>query len=127
MTRLDFLRCGSVVLLCVLGVRMVDGRAVHAQAVAEFYRGRTVTLVIPTTTGGINDLSGCLVARHLGRFIPGQPSIVPENRASNSGVDLLTTSRQTPRVMAPSSPSFSGLCLSWRSKATPRPRSILKH
>lgn len=89
MTRWDFLRCGSVVLLCVLGVRMVDGRAVRTQAVEAFYKGRTVTLVIPTTTGGINDLSGRLVARHLGRFIPGQPNLVPENRASNSGVDLL--------------------------------------
>lgn len=89
MTRWDFLRCGSVVLLCVLGVRMVDGRPVRAQAVEEFYKGRTVTLVIPTTTGGINDLSGRLVARHLGRFIPGQPNLVPENRVSNSGVDLL--------------------------------------
>jgi len=45
--------------------------------------------VIPTATGGINDLSGRLVARHIGRFIPGQPTVAPENRAAGGGVALL--------------------------------------
>src|SRR5258706_14974932 len=37
----------------------------RAQTVGAFYAGRTVRLVIPTAPGGINDLSGRLVARHL--------------------------------------------------------------
>ena len=51
-----------------------------AQSVAEFYRGRNVTLVIGFSVGGGYDLYGRLLARHLGKHIPGQPSIVPQNR-----------------------------------------------
>lgn len=59
-----------------------------AQSPADFYRGRTVTLVIPTAPGGINNLSGRLVARHLGRFIPGNPNVVAMNRESDGGLGL---------------------------------------
>jgi tripartite-type tricarboxylate transporter receptor subunit TctC len=56
--------------------------------VAAFYRGRRVTLVIPTAPGGINNLAGRLVARHLGRFIPGTPIIAAENREAGGGLAL---------------------------------------
>jgi len=55
---------------------------------AAFYAGRTVRLIIPTAPGGINDLSGRLAARHLGRFIPGNPTIAAENRAQGGGLAL---------------------------------------
>jgi tripartite-type tricarboxylate transporter receptor subunit TctC len=51
-----------------------------AQSVADFYRGRNVTLVIGFSVGGGYDLYARLLARHLGRHIPGQPNIVPQNR-----------------------------------------------
>src|SRR5689334_20219234 len=38
-----------------------------------------IRLTIPTVRGGINDLAGRLVARHLGRFVPGKPAIEPAN------------------------------------------------
>jgi tripartite-type tricarboxylate transporter receptor subunit TctC len=57
--------------------------------VEQFYRGRTVTLVVPSATGGINDLSARLVARHIGRFIPGQPAITVENKPREGGHGLL--------------------------------------
>jgi tripartite-type tricarboxylate transporter receptor subunit TctC len=60
-----------------------------AQSVEEFYKGRTITLIVPTATGGINDLSGRLVARHIGRFIPGQPKVEPQNKAGGGGLGLL--------------------------------------
>jgi tripartite-type tricarboxylate transporter receptor subunit TctC len=63
--------------------------AAAAQSVDQFYRGRTVTLIIPTTTGGINDLAGRLVARHIGRFIPGHPNVAAQNRPANGGLGLL--------------------------------------
>jgi len=47
-----------------------------AQSVEQFYKGRTVSLLVGTSPGGINDISARLVARHLARFIPGAPSIV---------------------------------------------------
>src|SRR5882762_8742388 len=55
-------------------------RPAGAQGVADFYRGRNVTLVIGFSAGGGYDLYARLLARHLGKHIPGQPSIVPQNR-----------------------------------------------
>lgn len=83
MTRGEFLRL-SAAALAAAGVP--HGAA--AQSVAEFYRGRTITLIIPTAPGGINNLAGRLVARHLGRFIPGAPQIVAENREAGGGLAL---------------------------------------
>src|SRR5258708_39434358 len=51
-----------------------------AQSVADFYRGRNVTLVIGFSVGGGYDLYARLLSRHLGRHIPGQPGIVAQNR-----------------------------------------------
>ena len=50
-----------------------------AQSVEEFYTGKTITLSIGFTPGGGYDLYGRLVARHLGRHIPGKPNIVAQN------------------------------------------------
>jgi tripartite-type tricarboxylate transporter receptor subunit TctC len=52
----------------------------RAESVEDFYRGKTITLVIGYSVGGGYDLYGRLVARYLGRHIPGQPNIVPQNR-----------------------------------------------
>jgi tripartite-type tricarboxylate transporter receptor subunit TctC len=65
------------------------GSSVEAQSVEQFYKGRNVNLLIPSAPGGINDLASRLVARHLGRFIPGNPSIVPQNLPGATGTILL--------------------------------------
>ena len=61
-------------------------QAMQAQTVEQFYRGRTVQLVIPTSPGGNYDLNARLVSRHLGRFIPGNPNIVPQNAPGAGGM-----------------------------------------
>jgi tripartite-type tricarboxylate transporter receptor subunit TctC len=52
-------------------------------AVAEdansFFKGKNITMVIGFGPGASNDFYGRLVARHLGRHIPGAPTIVPQN------------------------------------------------
>jgi tripartite-type tricarboxylate transporter receptor subunit TctC len=45
----------------------------------EFYKGKTVSLVIGYSVGGGYDLYGRLVARHIAKHIPGMPTIVPQN------------------------------------------------
>jgi tripartite-type tricarboxylate transporter receptor subunit TctC len=47
--------------------------------VAAFYGGRTVRLVVGFTAGGGFDVYSRLIARHLGRHIPGQPAVLVEN------------------------------------------------
>jgi tripartite-type tricarboxylate transporter receptor subunit TctC len=50
-----------------------------AQSVERFYAGRTMTILIGFGPGGSHDYYAHLASRHLGRFIPGHPTIVPEN------------------------------------------------
>ncbi len=59
--------------------------ALAQDSVEQFYRGRTVNLVIGSNVGGGYDFYGRLVARHLGKHIPGKPNIVPSNMAGAGG------------------------------------------
>src|SRR3954452_7179358 len=43
------------------------------------FAGKTVTIYIGNTAGGTYDLMGRLVARHLGRHLPGHPTVIAEN------------------------------------------------
>jgi tripartite-type tricarboxylate transporter receptor subunit TctC len=53
--------------------------AAHAQSVEDFYRGRTLNLVVGYSVGGGYDIHGRLLARHLGKHIPGNPGIIVQN------------------------------------------------
>jgi tripartite-type tricarboxylate transporter receptor subunit TctC len=50
-----------------------------AQDVASFFSGKTVTVNIGSSTGGGLDTYGRLVARHLGKHIPGNPTVIAAN------------------------------------------------
>src|SRR5262249_42162593 len=50
-----------------------------AQTPADFYKGRNVDLYIGYSVGGAYDLYARVIARHLGKHIPGNPTIVPKN------------------------------------------------
>jgi tripartite-type tricarboxylate transporter receptor subunit TctC len=52
---------------------------IAAQPVEQFFARRTITVTIGYTSGGSYDLYGRMVARHLGRHIPGQPTIIAQN------------------------------------------------
>jgi tripartite-type tricarboxylate transporter receptor subunit TctC len=53
---------------------------VHAQdAVAQFYRGKPINLYVGSSAGGGYDTYARLLARRFGGFIPGNPSVVPQN------------------------------------------------
>jgi len=58
----------------------------HAQTdEAAFYKGKQVSLVIAAAVGGGYDLYARLVARHLGKHIPGVPNVVPQNMIGAGG------------------------------------------
>jgi tripartite-type tricarboxylate transporter receptor subunit TctC len=52
-----------------------------AQTVEEFYKGKSINLVIGFSVGGGYDLYARHLARHMGKHIPGNPTIVPQNMA----------------------------------------------
>jgi tripartite-type tricarboxylate transporter receptor subunit TctC len=51
----------------------------RADAVADFYKGKQVNLIVGYGPGGGYDVYGRLVARHIGRHIPGNPNVVVQN------------------------------------------------
>jgi tripartite-type tricarboxylate transporter receptor subunit TctC len=50
-----------------------------ANSLEDFYKGRTITLVVGSEPGGTYDLYGRTIARHLGRFVPGDPKVIVQN------------------------------------------------
>ena len=65
-------------IVALLAILLNCGYA-QAQSVADFYRGKTVDLIIGFTTGGSNDTYARSLARHIGKHIPGNPQVVARN------------------------------------------------
>lgn len=62
--------------------------AARADGVADFYKGKTVELYIGYSVGGGYDTYARLIARHIGKHIPGNPTIVPKNMPGAGSLKL---------------------------------------
>ena len=62
-----------------LAVAMLSAVPTQAQSVADFYRGKTLRMLIGYGPGGGYDIYGRLVAEFLPRHLPGNPTIVTQN------------------------------------------------
>ena len=49
-----------------------------AAAQGEFYRGKQIQILIAGTAGGGIDIGARIVSRYLGKYLPGNPTIVPQ-------------------------------------------------
>jgi hypothetical protein len=58
------------------------------QTLADFYRGKAIDLYINSSVGGGYDLYARIIARHIGRHIPGNPTILPRNMEGGGGIRL---------------------------------------
>ena len=74
-------RCLLASLMCLAATQ-----ALRAQTVEDFYKGKSISLIIPNAPGGSFDLYARLVADNLGRFIPGHPHIIPQNMPGAAGM-----------------------------------------
>jgi len=74
----------AVLLICILATNVASITS-HAQSVADFYARTPLRLIISADPGGSYDQIGRLVSRHLGRHIPGNPRVIPENMLGASG------------------------------------------
>ncbi|MEA2976808.1 MAG: hypothetical protein QOF19_2328 [Alphaproteobacteria bacterium] len=114
----------------LLGLAMAAMQPAAAQSVEQFYKGRNVTLFVASAPGGVNDLVGRLVAKHMGRFIPGEPTIVVQNlqgagglvlanrlftQAEKDGSVIGVIERSTPQLAIQGDPNarFDPLKLTW--------------
>lgn len=78
--------------------------AVHAQDVADFYRGKQISLLIPSGSGGGYDLYARFLGRFIGKHIPGNPGVIPKNAPGAGGIvagnNLMTLSAPDGLTMA---------------------------
>ncbi len=62
------------------------GSQALADPVADFYKGKQLQLIVGYGPGGGNDVYARLLARHMGRHIPGNPGIVVQNMPGAGGI-----------------------------------------
>lgn len=72
-----------------------------AETAADFYKGKTVNVLIGVGAGGEYDLQARLVARFLGKHIPGNPIVVPQNMTAQAASKWRITSTRLRRKTAP--------------------------
>ena len=90
-------RARQIMLLLTTGLCLTVGVSRHAaaQTAEPFYKGKTINFLVASVPGGVNDLTARLIARHLGKQIPGNPAIVVQNLQS-SGLALINRIYNTP-------------------------------
>ncbi len=72
--------------LSAAGLMTLLALPVHADAVADFYKGRDMRMIISTAPGTGYDIYARAVARNLARHIPGNPNIVPQQMPGAGGL-----------------------------------------
>jgi len=118
-----------IALLPGMFVLFAAAQPAAAQSVSQFYGERTITLLVAAAPGGINDLVGRLIAKHLGDYIPGKPNIIVQNlRAAGivlanrlssdeakDGSVIAMLQRSTPQLAVAGNPNvrFDPLKLTW--------------
>jgi tripartite-type tricarboxylate transporter receptor subunit TctC len=71
--------CG-LLLLASAAAAQIGSRDADRDAVEQFYRGKTINIYVGSAVGGGGyDGYARLLARHLGKYIPGNPIILPQN------------------------------------------------
>src|SRR5579863_1714900 len=63
---------------CVAAALLIAPPA-RAQTVEEFYQGKALTVIVGNGPGGGFDVYARLLARHIGQYVPGHPSVVVQN------------------------------------------------
>jgi tripartite-type tricarboxylate transporter receptor subunit TctC len=90
----------------VIAAVMICGSApAAADPVADFYKGKQIRLVIGTPPGGDYDLYSRILARFMGRYIPGNPTLIPVNMPGGGGITAANYMGRWRRATAPSSGS----------------------
>jgi tripartite-type tricarboxylate transporter receptor subunit TctC len=57
-----------------------------ADAIADFYKGKTITIIVGSPAGGIYDLYARALARHIGKHLPGNPNTVVQQMPGSGAI-----------------------------------------
>src|ERR1051325_11581668 len=56
-------------------IALAGAHPAASQTPEQFYKGKTITVLVGTSPGGINDITARFATKHLSRFIPGNPLV----------------------------------------------------
>src|SRR5215510_6044772 len=59
------------------------------QSIEDHFRGKTLTVIIPTSPGGDRSANALALINHIGRHIPGNPRVVPNYMPGAGGLSAL--------------------------------------
>jgi tripartite-type tricarboxylate transporter receptor subunit TctC len=122
---------------CVLALSLCSlARAQNADA--DFFKGKTIRVIVPTPAGGLYDEFSRLIARHMARHIPDTPVMIVQNMGGAAGLvaanymanvaprDGLTIaaahgSTMTAPILSPDAAKFDINTLSWLGSITKDP------
>jgi tripartite-type tricarboxylate transporter receptor subunit TctC len=76
----------SLTAILTAGVLAAAAVPTAAQTPEQFFKGQTVTIYVGLSVGGGYDQNARLVAKHLGKYIPGQPTVVVKNMPGGGGL-----------------------------------------
>ncbi len=123
--------CGrsfAVACMAAISAAAVISTPAHSQSVAEFYKGRSMTMIIGFSAGSGYDIYARLLARHMPKHIPGNPTIISQNMpgagslraaqyvanvAPKDGSVIGTMSRSLPVEPLLSDAKFDGRGFTW--------------
>lgn len=77
------------ILLCAGLMAMGTAGAALAQGEGAFFKGKEITVLIGTGPGTTYDLYARLLARHMGRHIPGEPKLIPSNKVGAGSLNAI--------------------------------------
>jgi tripartite-type tricarboxylate transporter receptor subunit TctC len=72
--------------LCAAYILSLVMPPAHAQPAADFYKGKSIQLMVGFGTGGEDDLWARTISRHLGNHIPGNPSVIVQHMPGSGGL-----------------------------------------
>ena len=75
-----------MMLAAALGISL-SARPAAADPIENFYRGKIITLIVGADVSGEYTTSARLLARHMGKHIPGNPTIIIQNMPGASSIN----------------------------------------
>ena len=136
-TKLTFSILPAVAVLGLTAPAVADGHG-HGK-VADFYKGKTVTVMVPSGLGATLGLYGRLTTEHLGKHIPGNPNVIIQSRPGGGGTKgaayaynaapkdgTYIAEALAPSVLAPllRTMKFDASKFQWLGSIAPRPAVI---
>ena len=123
------LRSSLVAIVSAL-VAVAAAHGAQGDAIADFYKGKNVQMVVGSDAGGGYDVYARLLSRHMGRFIPGNPNFIIQNmpgagsiKATNyiynvapqDGTVILAPNRTPPfvQILGQPGPQFEARKINW--------------